>query len=353
MLTYLEEDLDSILKHTAKCWESAKNKTFFITGGTGFFGIWLQMSFIFINRKLNLNSKVIILTRNKTEFLKKYPWLHEYPEMSFLEGDITEFEFIDDHIDYIIHAATEASVKLNIEEPLTMFKTVVNGTKRALDFARLKNVKSFLLTSSGAVYGKQTSDMANISEDYLGAPSPSLASSMYGEGKRMAEVLCSVYSENYNIPVKVARCYAFIGPFLPLDSHFAAGNFIRNVLRGEDILIEGDGTPLRSYMYAADLVAWLWTILFEGEINRPYNVGSDESISIHELATLIAKNDDSDNVGIYIKTPRSNEISLKYVPNVDRATTELDLRIINSIGVAIKKTIDFNRKWNRNISNHE
>lgn len=349
MLEYLEDDLNAVLQSTRLSWDKMKNKTLFVTGGTGFFGIWIQMTFIYINRKLDLNSRIILLTRDKSRFLASYPWLKKYEEITFLEGDINNFPFIDDEIDYIIHAATEASVKLNIEKPLIMFETVVNGTKRALEFARSKNVKSFLLTSSGAVYGKQTSEMDNISEDYMGAPSPSDASSVYAEGKRMAEVLCSVYNEKYNTPVKIARCYAFIGPFLPLDSHFAAGNFIRNVLRKEDIEIEGDGTPLRSYMYAADLVAWLWTILFEGQNNRPYNVGSDQCLSIRELATLVSENDESNKVSINVKTPLSGKIALKYVPNIDRAVSELNLGIVNNIDVAIKKTIEFNRKWNQSI----
>jgi nucleoside-diphosphate-sugar epimerase len=343
MLDYIEDDLNLVFDNTKDYWQEIKNKTFFISGGTGFFGIWLLMSFIFINRKLKLNSKIILLTRNKDKFLGKHKWLKEYSEISFLQGDITNFNFIEEDIDYIIHAATEASVKLNTEEPLEMFETVVNGTKRILEFAKLKKVKSFLFTSSGAVYGVQPSNIENIAEDYLGSPNITDANSVYGEGKRMAEVLCATYHKKYNLPVKTARCYAFIGPFLALDAHFAAGNFIRNVINEEDIIIEGDGTTYRSYMYSADLAIWLWTILFKGKNNNPYNVGSNQSISISELANLILKESKSKQTNIIIKTPLSNKPVLRYVPDINKAINELHLKVYTEIEKGVRKTIDFNK----------
>jgi nucleoside-diphosphate-sugar epimerase len=345
MIKFLEDDLNLVLEHTRDSWNEIKNKTIFITGGTGFFGIWLVMSFIFINQTLKLNSKIIILTRKKSLFINKYNWLNEYSEISFLEGDITSFDYIEEDVDYIIHAATEASVKLNIEDPLTMFETVVNGTKRILDFAGLKKVKSFLLTSSGAVYGPQPSSVEYISESYIGAPNVSDPTSVYGEGKRMSEVLCAVYNKQYDLPVKIARCYAFMGPFLPLDSHFAAGNFIGNKLKGEDIIIEGDGTPFRSYMYSADLVVWLWTILFKGKNNSPYNVGSNQYLSILQLANLISKDINLKQTNVIVKSPLSNKPVLRYVPNINKAFNELNLKIYTDIENSIRKTITFNEQY--------
>jgi len=343
MLDYFEDDLQLVLAKTGGIWTELKNKTIFITGGTGFFGIWLQMSFIHINRRLGLNSNLIILTRSKSSFLNSYPWIEQYSEIGFIEGDITNFEYFEGDVDYIVHAATEASVKLNLEQPLAMFDTIVLGTKHILEFARLKNVKSFLMTSSGAVYGKQPSEIENISEDYIGAPVSNDPAAVYGEGKRMAEVLSSVYFKHFDLPVKIARCYAFIGPFLPLDSHFAAGNFIKNILVGDDIVIEGDGTPFRSYMYSADLMVWLWTILFKGENNRHYNVGSDISVSIATLANMVAETNEEQQVNIIIKTPISNNKPLRYVPNVNRARNELDLALYTDLKTSIKKTLQFNK----------
>jgi nucleoside-diphosphate-sugar epimerase len=341
MLDIFEDDLNLILENTKDSWKNAKNATFFITGGTGFFGIWLLMSFISINRILKLNAKIILLTRDKNKFINNHQWINKYSEVFFLEGDVTSFEFIEEKIDYIIHAATEASVKLNIEMPIEMFETIVNGTKRILEFAKLKKVKSFLFTSSGAVYGNQPSNVLKVTENCLFGPDISDSKSVYGEGKRMAEVLCSVYFQHYAIPVKIARCYTFIGPFMPLDSHFAAGNFIGNIIKGEDIQIKGDGTPKRSYMYSADLVIWLWTILFKGVNNSPYNVGSDEPISISELASQILKQSNCLYLKKIIKTPISKNKSLSYLPNIEKAMGNLNLKIYTSLESGIYKTIKF------------
>jgi dTDP-glucose 4,6-dehydratase len=196
-----------------------------------------------------------------------------------------------------------------------------------------------LFTSSGAVYGNQPETLSNIEENYNGAPDLTNSLSIYAEAKRMAEVLCSVYYEHNNIPVKIARCFAFIGPYLPLDSSFAAGNFIRNVLMKEDIDIKGDGSSLRSYMYASDLTIWIWTILLKGKSNFPYNVGSDISISIKELALLIKSctNSKQLNINIFDTEKKSN----KYVPSIYRAKNGLKLTLDVDLETAILKTVDF------------
>ncbi len=333
------EDLEHIFQNTQYVWESFRGSSIFLTGGTGFFGKWILNSFLYINQKLELNAKLIILTRNKNSFYDLFPNLIESNEVIFIQGDVCNFDFPEEKIDFIIHAATEASVKLNTESPLVMFNTVVNGTKRVLDLAVVKNVKSFLFTSSGAVYGNQPETLSHIDENYSGAPNLSNSLSVYGEAKRMAEVLCSVYYEHNKIPVKIARCFAFIGPYLPLDSSFAVGNFIRNVLTKEDIVVKGDGSSLRSYMYASDLTVWIWTILFKGESNYPYNVGSDISITIKDLALLIKSCTKSEQLNVIISdTEKKSNI---YIPSIVRAKDRLNLTVDIDLETAILKTVKF------------
>jgi dTDP-glucose 4,6-dehydratase len=133
-----------------------------------------------------------------------------------------------------------------------------------------------------------------------------------------------------------------VGPYLSLDTHFAIGNFIRNVLCDEDIHIKGDGTPVRSYLYASDLMIWLWTILFNGKDNYPYNVGSDEAISIGDLAAEVNKNSTNKERKIVIACPKSDRPPLRYAPSVERAKKDLNLNIFVPLNAAIRKTLTWN-----------
>jgi dTDP-glucose 4,6-dehydratase len=140
--------------------------------------------------------------------------------------------------------------------------------------------------------------------------------------------------------VKIARCFAFVGPYLPLDKHFAIGNFIQDTLKGRNIIISGDGSPLRSYMYAADLVIWLWTILLRGNNGEAYNVGSDQAISIKELATNIAQF--SLGTSVIIKNEvRLTDRNQNYVPDISKARLQFHFGDGISLNEAIYKTIQY------------
>jgi dTDP-glucose 4,6-dehydratase len=336
------EDLEHVLEHTREFWSEASGKSFFITGGTGFFGMWLLESFAHINDQLALGMRATILTRDPAAFARKAPHLANRADLRFIQGDIRSFPFPEGQFDYIIHAATEASAKLNEEAPHKMLDAIVAGTRRVLDFAAQCGVKKLLLTSSGAVYGKQPSDLTHISEDYLGAPDPLLPGSAYGEGKRLAEHMCCVHARHHGYEAKIARGFAFVGPHLPLDAHFAIGNFIRDAMRGTPIQINGDGTPMRSYLYASDLAVWLWTILFKAPHARAYNVGSDEDISIKNLADIVAM---AHGGGLPFKlavSPQSGCSILRYVPAINRASEELALRVHIKLVEGINKTFIWN-----------
>jgi nucleoside-diphosphate-sugar epimerase len=340
----LAEDLDHILTHTCDLWEELRDQRIFITGGTGFFGCWLLESFAWANDKLNLNAEALVLTRNYEAFLKKAPHLATYPAIKFHIGDVRDFEFPQGHFPYVIHAATEASAKLNEENPLLMWDTITEGTRHALDFSRHAGTKKFLLTSSGAVYGKQPHDMAHIPEEYVGSPDPTDPNSAYGEGKRAAEALCTIYAKMYGIQTKIARCFAFVGPYLPLDIHYAIGNFIRDGLQGGPIEVDGDGTTYRSYLYAADLAIWLWTILFCGESCNPYNVGSEKDITIAALAKELAGHF-KPVLSISIKgNTRSNKLSERYVPSNHKITRELGVQQSVDLNEGIRRTVHYERQ---------
>jgi nucleoside-diphosphate-sugar epimerase len=339
-------DLDHILNETRTLWEEMRGRRIFITGGTGFFGCWLVESFCHVNRVLALQARATVLSRDPARFAAKCPHLAADPAITLLAGDVRNFAFPEGEFHYVIHAATEASLKQSIEEPVEMLTTILAGTERALQFAGQAGTSKFLLTSSGAVYGRQPSEVTHLPETYPGAPDPLDAGSVYAEGKRASELMCAIYqklsaAKGSVVECKIARCWAFCGPHLPLDTHFAIGNFIGDVLAGRPILISGDGSPTRSYLYGADLAIWLWTMLFRAPALVPINIGSGRDVSIRELAdTVAAILNPSCEIRV-AKQPVPGVSTSRYVPSVQRARELLGLRELVSLEEAIRRTAEW------------
>ena len=340
------EDLEHICAHTRELWESARGKRFFITGGTGFFGAWLIESFVYLNRELALNAEAIVLTRDPSASrIKASPQALD-PSVKFHKGDVRNFDFPDAQIDFVIHAATP-TVQEAASSPIDLLGTVIHGTERVVELARRRGAQSFLLTSSGAVYGRQPEGISHLSEDYVGSPAWLDKNAVYAEGKRVAEQICSLAANETDIRFAIARCFAFVGPHLPLDQHFAIGNFIRDALAGKNISIRGDGTPTRSYLYSADLAIWLWTILLsscEADSHLSvFNIGSSQAITIRDLAALVVEElDDSLKIDIE-QWPETNQECHQYVPDVSKAARLLGLRPWVGLREAIRRTAAWHR----------
>lgn len=337
----LAEDLDHILAHTLELWEELRGENLFITGGTGFFGCWLLESLLWANDKLDLHCSVTVLTRSPDSFRARAPHLAEHPSVTIIKGTTHAFDFPKGFFSHVIHAATETSPRLEEIDPVDKFVRNIDGTRRVLDFARVSGARRFLFTSSGAVYGKQPPDVPLIPEHYAGAPETTDLHTSYGQSKRASEFLCAAYAHQYGFQALIARCFAFVGPWLPLDSNLAIGNFIRDAMKQRTIRVNGDGTPYRSYLYASDLVIWLWTILFRGQSCRPYNVGSDRDISIGELAQQVKELISPAIQVEVVGEPVSGKPADRYVPSVERCKTELGLQVRVSLAEAICRT----RNW--------
>ena len=333
-------ELDEVVRAVGD-WEPLRGARLFITGGTGFFGMWLLESLAHANRALDLGLSATVLTRDAAGFHARAPHLQD-GVFQWIEGDVRNFPFPDGSFSHVIHGATSTQANLYGDQPKEMLDTIVAGTQRVLDFAMRAGTKRLLFLSSGAVYGAQPSDLTHVPEDYLGAPDILDPGTVYGQGKRMAELLCALHQKQHGLEIPIARGFAFVGPHLPLDAHFAIGNFIGDALAGRPIHIGGDGTPFRSYLYASDLAAWLWTILLQGQGSRAYNVGSDEDLSVLDLARRIAQ-------------PRHLEITQaeqvipgappsRYVPSIERAKQELGLRIRVPLDEAIERTLRWHQQ---------
>jgi len=339
MLNPLARDLDHVLSNTKGIWNDLRNQRIFITGGTGFFGCWLLESFAWINDKLDLNAKAVVLTRNRELFKKRAPHLVSHPAIDFHLGDVTSFEFPKGSFRHVIHAASEPGAVTSQRMPTSVFDVMVQGTRHTLDFAAQSGAHNFLLVSSGAVYGDQPETLTHVSEDHSCERDDVNSVSTYAEGKRAAELISISEAKKHKLQIKIARCFSFVGPYLPLDGHFAVGNFISDALGGGTVEVKGDGTPYRSYLYAADLAIWLWTILLRGKFSHPYNVGSEDEVSISQCARLVANAFEPERQ-VHVAGGMSPSLSAhRYVPSTERAKSELGLKQSIGLSEGIKRTV--------------
>lgn len=336
-----EHDLDFILGATEEVWPALHGARIFVTGGTGFIGCWLLESLRRADQHHKLGVQATVLTRDPDAFRRKAPHLADYAGFSFIAGDVCNFEAPPGEFTHLIHAATDASADLNENDPRRMFDTVLQGTRRALDFAVEKKIGRVLFLSSGAVYGQQPWDMEKVAETWIGAPSCVDPRAAYAEGKRAAEMLCAIYEKQFGLNIAIARIFALLGPYLSLGIHFAAGNFIRDAMQGKPIVVNGNGLPCRSYLYASDLTVWLWHMLVRAEPGKPYNVGSDESISVRELAEKVSAV--LGNVGYEILgAPDTGWNPGRYVPETSLIDHDLNLRKTVTLNEAIRRTALWN-----------
>ena len=278
----VQQDIAASVARLGPVWPKLAGARIFFTGGTGFIGRWM----LEILTQAPIAVEVLVLSRDPARYAQTAPHLaRRFPAIA---GEIGSFDFPAGEFTHIIHGATEASAALTANDPRTMFDTIIGGTRRTLDFALHCGASRVLNMSSGAVYGVQPPECLHVDERWLGGPDPRDPKSAYAEGKRAAETLCAIYGQQFGLDVVSARIFALLGPMLPLDTHFAAGNFIRDAAAGQRIRIQSSGQAVRSYLYAADLAVWLWTMLADAPRGSAYNCGSEEAVSIADLARRTA-----------------------------------------------------------------
>lgn len=318
----LSDDLDRLVALHEPLWRSLEGAEILVTGGSGFFGAWLLHALLRAEDRLGLGVRLTVLTRRPAAFLAGSPKLAGHPAVRLLEGDLLKLRPPPARFTHVIHAAAPTADRTAVDRQAALHQALVEGAARVLEVARRCGARRLLFTSSGAVYGRQPPELTHLPEAHAPPPEPAGPGNGYATGKREAERLLLAAP---GLEAVVARCFAFSGPHLPLDGPYALGNFVRDALAGGPIRVGGDGTPVRSYLYGADLAGWLWTLLADGQAGRAYNVGSEREISIAALAHLVA--------GV-VRPPRGVEIAgvpvpgkpaERYVPSTRRAREELGL----------------------------
>ena len=340
-------DLEHVRLGVEALWPDLKGARIFITGGTGFFGRWLIESLLSANMRYDLGVRAVVLSRNPDSFLEAEPHLAG-SGLRWLTGSVMTLEpqAVDgEKFDMVIHLATESDMQATQLNPQAAVDVITDGTRRVLEVAARTGARRFLFTSSGAIYGPQPPEMERISESYDGRYDPSDTASQYalaGEAKRQAELLCAKHAMRDGFGAVIARCFTFAGPGLPIGSKFAFGNFLRDALAGSPIVIRGDGTPIRSYLYAADLAIWLWTLLLKGTSGRAYNVGSEYPVSLRHLAEIMANDLGANGIEV-LKEPKADGAHNRYVPSTKRARDELGLRESFNLREIVQRTAAWHR----------
>ena len=336
-------DLDLAIALTPSFWKRFDGSRLLITGGTGFIGGWLVQSIQRANDRGLSHVSLVVLTRDAQRARQLAPLMFERADTELVTGDVMDFATSLGALDGCIHAATDVGEPGAALNPRKLFDTIVLGTRHVLETAQAHGAKRVLVASSGAVYGTQPPELEHMAETYPGAPDPLLPGAAYGNGKRAAEAWACAMAAQSGLHVSLARIFALIGPGMPMNGPFAAGNFVRDVLTGRAPHLQGDGRPLRSFLYMADLVVWLLRILEAGESGQAYNVGSEKAVSIRQLAHDIAQAAgidtplDGAHAGLHTALPP------RYVPDTHKARHALQLAEYTALPEALGKTIQWSR----------
>ena len=285
----VEEDLDSIVSYNLP-WDMFRDKKVLISGANGFLPAYMVEAFLHLNEKYKLNLNIVGLVRNKVKALSRFASYRNRNDLKFITQDLCRPLDINEHFDYIIHAASQASPKYYGKDPVGTLCSNVIGTYNLLNFARDNHAECFLFFSSGEVYGQLESSKILIKEDEYGYLDPTDVRSCYAESKRMGETMCVSWYHQYGVPVKIVRPFHTYGPGMRLDDGRVYADFVADILHNSDIVMKSDGSAIRAFCYLADAVNGFLTVLLKGQNGQAYNIGNDkEVISILELAkTLVA-----------------------------------------------------------------
>jgi UDP-glucuronate decarboxylase len=283
------EDLENITGFPLE-WEQFSGKTVLISGANGFLPAYMVETLLYLNETRGGDPvKIIGVVRNLSKARGRFAHYLERDDLQLIAQDICQPLDIAGPVDYIIHAASQASPKYYGMDPVGTLSPNIFGTRSLLELARAKKALGFLFFSSGEVYGEVAQDQVPTREDAYGYLDPVAVRSCYGESKRMGENMCVSWHHQYGVPAKIVRPFHTYGPGLALDDGRVFADFVADVVQRRDIVMMSDGSARRAFCYLADAVAGFFAVLLRGTPGEAYNVGNDRcEISIAELATLIA-----------------------------------------------------------------
>ena len=335
-------DLAHVLDHTRAVWNDLRGARVLVTGASGFVGSWLLETLIHANDTLKLGVHATALVREREAFAQRFPQLVAAPDVRVHVGDVRVADPPTHAFTHYVHCASAAPPKMNAERPDEVIDMIERGTDRMLEEAESGRGARFLQISSGSVYGPQPPSMARMSEQYEGTANRLESAQRFGAAKRRAEQRGDTAVAR-GVGFVAARIFAVVGPRLPLQGEFAIGNFLGDALAGRPVHIAGDGSPVRSWMHAADMAAWCWTLLVRGESGTAYNVGSEQALSIWDAARQVAALPVPPLDVVRDRQPLPDVVPGRYVPCTRRAREALGLETWIPFDEALRRTWDWLR----------
>lgn len=342
-------DLHHVLDHTHDWWSPLRGEAVLLTGGTGTVGRWLLESFLHVNRALDLQAQAVVMTRSPEQFTARLPQLATHPAVHLVQGDVRHFDPADlaaasggsGRIPFVIHAATASHSRFANGASFRVLDTLYTGTRRVLEWAVSQSATRVLLVSSSGVYQTPPDQMLPIAESFAGAPDCQSGANALAEGKRVMELLGTVFREQHGLDCKTARCFPCLGPGVPLQSGEAAGNYLHAALTGAAVLLPEDASQRGSYLYVADLAVWLWTMLLRESASPVFNVGSDEACTLRTLAERVVGLGTAPVPLVETGAAAADAAASNPVPNVGRARQELGLAVHVDLETSLRRTFRY------------
>lgn len=332
-------DSESVLENQFHHLEALRGQHVFISGGTGILGAWLLELIKVLNGRYNFGLRATAFSRHASAFAQRWPHLGQQPHVEFVDGDIRYLTHFPSDTRYIIHAAALTDRRLLASQPSSVAEINGIGTLRALRAANLlEDIQKFVLLSSGLIYGNQPSDVYSVEESCAALLSSGDVNSVYAESKRFAESLAQSFISESKLPVVTLRPFAFIGPYQSLSLPWAVTDFIRDSFNGGPVRIMGDGTTVRSVMYASDFAFWVLSALANGRARGTYNVGSPVPMDLAALARMITLSF-SPQPAVLSGLGQTGHPRSRLVPNVERAQRDLQVKMTVDISESIRRTI--------------
>lgn len=279
-LSYIESNVDM---------SKFLGKTIMVTGATGLIGSWIVRSLLHYGKNRADAPDVLAVVRNTEKAKKVFGEFEPNIHLKYLLSDICELDKTDIKVDYIIHAASQTASKAFVQSPVETIKTAFAGTENVLKIAKDNKVESFLYLSSMEVYGYPESD-EQIMENHSTNLDTTNVRTCYPESKRMCENLCVSYGCEYNVNTKIIRLTQTFGPGVMYNDGRIFAEFARCAIEGKNIILHTKGTTKRSYLYTADAVTAIFTVLLRGQNGEAYNAANENTYcSILEMAHMVSK----------------------------------------------------------------